>query len=101
MSYRQTSPTSMVRWSTVQTRPTPSPENSSDARADVDPPAAEDGYVVDASTPEADASGDEEGVPWRRPADRAARRIARPARGLVFKGGPGSRRLQGSLARAA
>lgn len=104
MSYRQTSPTSMVRWSTVQTRSTPSPESSSDARADADPPAAEDGYAVDASTPQADATSDEEGVPWRSTAGRAALRTARPAPGLVFRGSPGTRgtrRLKRPLARAA
>lgn len=101
MSYRQTSPTSMVRWSTVRTPSTPSPESSTDAPAEVELPAGENGYSVDSTTPEAEAGSDEEGAPWRRSGDRAASWIARPAASLAYKGGSGSRRLQRPLARAA
>lgn len=56
----------------------PSPESSTDAPAEIELPAGENGYSVDSSTPEADAGSDEEGAPWRRPGDRETPRIARP-----------------------
>jgi hypothetical protein len=91
----------MVRWATVRTPSTPNPESSTDAPAEVEPPAGENAYSVDSTTPEADAGSDEEGVPWRRPGDRAASRIARPPATPMPTARGAARRQKGIVALVA
>jgi len=91
----------MVRWSTVRTPSTPSPESSTDAPAEVELPAGENGYSVDSTTPEAEAGSEEEGAPWRRPGDRAASWIARPAPTPMLTARATARRPGGIVALAA